>query len=1308
MNIEKENVMKNRTVIKNLTALLMAALLSVGTVTAASAAPVTSTAPTEANVHSVGYMNVTEPEPTPGIGGEATVDPVILDCSGKLPFQFNGVFVDIPDSTLEGTYEFVTYKDGTRCMKITPSENVEKFSLYRLMFALQKDYRKEENKFMRVTYMTEDPMAASMTIVNNASRGDSRVILENNTMGSNGKWIRTAPVNIGASSVHTRFVSGSHNTLEFMSDSKDSAFYIKEIAFFSSEAQAYEYYGEPVPEHISSPVVALTFGEGGTANVLEGPDWGVNKIDNDNKTIEITYAEKTNQGINYMAKAGFANSVKSKLSLDFRYVRVYYAADNPDGCMGVDLYMTNDKMGERILLDENIEDTNGEFVLSDTVFMPKVTTERIMGDGVTSGPMHVSFSTNAKLDGGKYTIKAVYFFKNRADADAFVPGEAAGTKVTLNGNDIAKYQIVIPEGTLSAKTAAESLAEHIKTTVGVKLPIVDDTSAETEYEILIGVSERNGSDAGLDKTGEKPWNEYAISTVGNKLVITAENPYAVIAGVDKFMSSFLYKGMTELPDVIEVKDVSYVGTSSMITRFDKWERIGNVEDPAAFTEDFDTDEGYFAESNGADVWKYSGGVYTADAGDERADTYIQAFDANVKLGAKISYTKADKNGDMGLLLRYTAKDSYVRAGYDFENGEWYIEQREGNDFGTVRAASKKVSITANKWYELEFTVDGGKATLTVDGKEILTASDIAQVTPGKIGVFAENASVSVDDIDVLFMSGMATVMRNVAHTRLPDELFREGGSVVEKADGTLIFTTHHSKAIYQSTDGGMTWTASDDTSFLTTSQYPGFLKLTDGSWITTDRATVNGVQYVISKTSDDDGKTWVNGGIITVGTYPTDGEGGSTAYAGNMNDKITQMATTGRIFYSQNYEVTDRSKPNAGRIVFCEFFYSDDKGSTWTKSETGSWQIEGNEDEAWFGECKILECADGTLRMYNSWNDYGCIVYSESKDGGVTWGPIVEMPEFVCAKSSMQFCRDPYAENNTTYYMVWVNTEQEEGTSGASSTMTRGRLSLAKSTDGKSWSYIGDLWHWRMNYRFGNILAHIVDPFVVATKDSVIVGTGLAEYLPVTGDKSNGHGAQREHIWVIDRKTVDETAKPMNKFTDMDLGAPYYSAVTYVSENGLFNGTSATTFAPDTVMNRAMFVTVLGRLSKADVSKYTTPTFSDVKAGQWYTSYVEWAAANGIVNGMGGGIYGIDGSVTVEQACTILYRYSGGKSAVASGMTISDFVDAASVSDWAAEGVKWAVENGIYDGIADSLSPKTPASRAVVAMMFANYVTNIG
>lgn len=1248
----------------------------------------------EAGVHNVKYAKVIEAETvTPTETVRNDLPPIKYDFMAKLTLLFNSGLLDYGEE--DGEYGFVTLPDGTKCLEVRYSDFKIGYQKYRFMPYNRDTRMSADYKYMRVTYMTESTENAKMTIKNLGMQTEM-VTLVQNTAASGGKWVRSDAAYIGETGILDRFIKNGHNGIEIWCQTPGQKFYIKEIAFFTSREQAYEHYGEKVP----ADYVALTFGEGGTGGVLKGDDWGVSEIDNTDKVLHITYAEKTNHGINYMAKAAFNAELRANISHDYRYARVYYAAKNPVGSIGVDLYMTNDGSGERIALAENISDTDGEFVMSETVCLSDAMVNRLYSS-------HISYNTNAALKDGKYSIKAIYFFKSRAEADAFVPDENRHT-VTINGNDISKYRIVVKEGVRSVEGAAAAIVTRVKALTGITLPVVYDSTAESEFEILLGLSNRKETTEGLGRLPDKEdrFADYTAFISGNKLVITAENYYSVADAVDTFVGTYLYGGIDNVPEVIEIgSDFAYGGASSRLARYDKWDKIENVSAPETFTEDFDTDDGYFTESNGEKNWRYEGGEYKSAVTDKRTVSYVHVWDANVTLGAKIKYSKAAYNGDMGVMLRYTADSAYLRAGYDFALGEWYVEYREGDDFAAHRVASQKANVAANTVYELVFSADADKAHLTVNGATILTAHGIPYVTPGRIAVYAENAAVCVDDVEAVFMSGMGTVMRNVSHTRLPDEIYREGGSVMELSDGTLLYESQHYGTAFTSKDSGKTWQREETLLFPLNNAYPGYLRLIDGTWITTVKTVVDGKPVVMSRTSSDDGKTWQNGGIITSQVIPAGNSFESEARALNMNDKITQSAVTGRIFFCQGFEVSNRARPNNGRINFGVFFYSDDNGKTWTESETGTWEIPGNETEEWFGESKILQCADGTLRMYNSWNDYGCIVYSESKDNGVTWGPIVTLPEFICAKSSMQFCRDPYAENDTTYYMVWVNSKQEEGTSGAGATMTRGRLSLAKTTDGKNWEYIGDIWHWRMDYKYINILAHVVDPFVAATKDSILVGCGLAEYLPVYGDGSDGHGAQRQHIWTIDRETVDETAKTVNKFTDIDMGAPYYEAVTFAYENNLFKGTSETEFSPSTVMDRAMFVTVLGRLDGVDVTKYVTPTFRDVKPGEWYTSYVEWAAANGIVNGMGDGSFGIGGSITVEQACTVLARYNGfKKSSVGESKTLSDYSDALSVSPWACEGVRWAVSNGIYMGSAGKLQPTSAASRGTVAKMFYNYV----
>lgn len=177
-----------------------------------------------------------------------------------------------------------------------------------------------------------------------------------------------------------------------------------------------------------------------------------------------------------------------------------------------------------------------------------------------------------------------------------------------------------------------------------------------------------------------------------------------------------------------------------------------------------------------------------------------------------------------------------------------------------------------------------------------------------------------------------------------------------------------------------------------------------------------------------------------------------------------------------------------------------------------------------------------------------------------------------------------------------------------------------------------------------------------------------------------------------------------NPFNDVAENSWYYSAVRFVNDNGLFSGTSATTFAPDMVMTRGMLVTVLHRWAGTPESEKSD--FTDVAAGSWYAAAVDWAAAEGVVNGVGNGKFDPDGSVTREQIATILYRYAQKtNSGLSAKGELGQFKDAASVSSFAVDGMKWAVGNGLISGkdggILDPVGNATRAEVATIMMRFA-------
>lgn len=174
-------------------------------------------------------------------------------------------------------------------------------------------------------------------------------------------------------------------------------------------------------------------------------------------------------------------------------------------------------------------------------------------------------------------------------------------------------------------------------------------------------------------------------------------------------------------------------------------------------------------------------------------------------------------------------------------------------------------------------------------------------------------------------------------------------------------------------------------------------------------------------------------------------------------------------------------------------------------------------------------------------------------------------------------------------------------------------------------------------------------------------------------------------------------AKAPLPFTDVKPGDWFYDAAAYVTGKGLFTGVDSTTFAPGAPMTRSMLVTVLWRLEGEPVPAQGA-SFTDVPAGQWYTSAVAWASGAGVVTGTGGG-FEPDGNVTREQIASILYRYAKVKGWDVTGSAdLERFPDGWQTADWAARAMEWAFAKKLVTG-KDSgfLDPQGQASRAEVA-----------
>ena len=177
-------------------------------------------------------------------------------------------------------------------------------------------------------------------------------------------------------------------------------------------------------------------------------------------------------------------------------------------------------------------------------------------------------------------------------------------------------------------------------------------------------------------------------------------------------------------------------------------------------------------------------------------------------------------------------------------------------------------------------------------------------------------------------------------------------------------------------------------------------------------------------------------------------------------------------------------------------------------------------------------------------------------------------------------------------------------------------------------------------------------------------------------------------------------------FNDVAYTSWYYDAVKFVYDKGIMDGVSYYRFAPDATITRGMVVTMLWRMAGEPYE--AAAGFTDVAAGRYYSTAVAWAAKNGIVEGMTATTFAPDQAITREQLASILYRYAKWLGFSGYGSDISGYTDAGKVSSYAYDAMSWAVRSGVVTGTsARVLDPQGTASRAAAAQMFMNFYNYI-
>lgn len=161
-------------------------------------------------------------------------------------------------------------------------------------------------------------------------------------------------------------------------------------------------------------------------------------------------------------------------------------------------------------------------------------------------------------------------------------------------------------------------------------------------------------------------------------------------------------------------------------------------------------------------------------------------------------------------------------------------------------------------------------------------------------------------------------------------------------------------------------------------------------------------------------------------------------------------------------------------------------------------------------------------------------------------------------------------------------------------------------------------------------------------------------------------------------------AVSMDKLTDVKPTDWFYPAVQYVAEHDYMVGVGGERFAPTMEMTRSMFVTLLARVEGVK-DESAKSNFKDVPDNTWYTQAVNWAAANGIVEGNGADMFLPDQVITRQDMCTMMARYIAyheKKHNVTHEKKGEEktFPDADKISSYAQEAVKKCVAWGLVEG----------------------------
>ncbi len=578
---------------------------------------------------------------------------------------------------------------------------------------------------------------------------------------------------------------------------------------------------------------------------------------------------------------------------------------------------------------------------------------------------------------------------------------------------------------------------------------------------------------------------------------------------------------------------------------------GQTAVPCRFETDFSRsgDERYWLQRGDHAPWQLQeteeGRVFGCESTEGYTETWLHVFEKDPAVHCVFKATAAEEGGCFGLFVRSSPETAYLKTGYDFSKHCWYMTSTPSETDKTVQTLyqSRECGFTTDEWHRLDLETRGRSVCLSLDGMPVLRTDAAEHTGVGRLGVYARGCGVLLKYFACELPCGLPPQPGVTVYT-LPTRKNAASMEVEDLGNGTLLGLTK--VGLMLSVDEGRSFRPLPEENPYQGAdpqgQYQSVLHRGNGTFLQTRLPSFEVL-------SSDDCISWEHVGYVV----PDVGNRSGLFHTAAMRE-ITLPDGRKRLFlpiswrvnlrpgdgYADTWKICradtgeiltgDREHPRQKTVKraqghFTEFYYSDDDGRNWRKSETTSRDLlpvrPALMDAYSWAEPKVIQCPDGTLCSYYSRNRMGCMQYLVSHDFGVTWQGPFPVPQMQCAASSYGIEKDPYEKD--TWYLAWVNSAPIV----RGSLQGRFRVSLARSYDGIHWQFLVDLERIPVcysDYAASYVpLFHIVDPSVTVMKDYLIVTFGRSSRSEVSESGLwQYHHSQRVRVVRVEKQFLSE------------------------------------------------------------------------------------------------------------------------------------------------------------------------------------------